>query len=197
MDGASGFGGHEAHHGRHRHGDTREPAADPLEVIRAKEPVRALARDTLLVARDGRELSIEESAAPLSDADGALLGLVLVFRNVTERKRAEARRRFIAESSARLSTSLDYQATLATVAHLAVEGLAKGETLQGKRIVIVEDVTTTGGSAMKAVEAVREAGGIVALVFTMVDREEGASETFKEAGLPFRSLYKAREFLRE
>ena len=63
-------------------------------------------------------------------------------------------------------------------ARLAVEGLAKGETLQGKRIVIVEDVTTTGGSAIKAVEAVRDAGGEVALVFTMVDREEGADETF-------------------
>ena len=42
-------------------------------------------------------------------------------------------------------------------ARLAVEGLAKGESLQGKRVVVVEDVTTTGGSAMKAVEAVREA----------------------------------------
>ena len=76
-----------------------------------------------------------------------------------------------------------------------VEGLAKDETLQGKRIVIVEDVTTTGGSALKAVEAVREAGGEVALVLTMVDREEGATDTFREAGLPFKSLYKASEFL--
>ncbi len=60
-------------------------------------------------------------------------------------------------------------------ARLAVEGLAKGETLQGKRIVIVEDVTTTGGSALKAVEAVRDAGGEIVLVLTMVDREEGAT----------------------
>ncbi len=80
-------------------------------------------------------------------------------------------------------------------ARLAVEGLAKGESLEGKRIVIVEDVTTTGGSAMKAVETVREAGGEVALVLTMVDREEGANETFAEAGLPFHALYKAAEFL--
>ena len=80
-------------------------------------------------------------------------------------------------------------------ARLAVEGLATGESLQGKRIVIVEDVTTTGGSAMKAVEAVREAGGDVALVLTMVDREEGAAETFAQAGLAFRSLYRASEFL--
>jgi orotate phosphoribosyltransferase len=46
------------------------------------------------------------------------------------------------------------------------------------------------------VEAVRDAGGEIALVFTMVDRDEGASETFAEAGIPFRSLYKAGEFLK-
>jgi len=81
-------------------------------------------------------------------------------------------------------------------ARLAVEGLAKGETLAGKRIVIVEDVTTTGGSAIKAVDAVREAGGNVVMVFTMVDREEGATENFREAGIELRSLYKAGEFLK-
>lgn len=70
-------------------------------------------------------------------------------------------------------------------------------SLNGKRIVIVEDVTTTGGSALKAVDAVREAGGEVTLVLTMVDREEGATETFADAGLTFRSLYKASEFLKD
>jgi len=82
-------------------------------------------------------------------------------------------------------------------ARLAVEGLTKGETLEGKRIVIVEDVTTTGGSALKAAEAVKEAGGDVVLVLTMVDREEGATEAFAEAGMTFRSLYKAAEFLKD
>src|SRR3954464_9996518 len=82
-------------------------------------------------------------------------------------------------------------------ARLAVEGLAKGETLQGKRVVIVEDVTTTGGSALKAAEAVRDAGGEIVLVLTMLDREEGATEAFAEAGLEFRSLYKAGEFLKD
>ena len=80
-------------------------------------------------------------------------------------------------------------------ARLAIEGLARDETLAGKRIVVVEDVTTTGGSAMKAVDTLREAGAEVALVFTMVDREEGAAETFAQAGLPFRALYQAHEFL--
>jgi orotate phosphoribosyltransferase len=80
-------------------------------------------------------------------------------------------------------------------ARLAIEGLTKGESLRGKRVVVVEDVTTTGGSAMKAVEAVREEGAEVALVLTMIDREEGATEAFAEAGLAFRSLYRAAEFL--
>lgn len=80
-------------------------------------------------------------------------------------------------------------------ARLSVEGLTKTESLKGKRVVIVEDVTTTGGSAIKAVDSVREAGGEIVLVFTMVDREEGAAEAFAEAGIPFRALYKASEFL--
>jgi len=80
-------------------------------------------------------------------------------------------------------------------ARLAVEGLAKNESLEGKRVAIIEDVTTTGDSAIKAVEAAREAGAEIALVLTMVDREEGATETFAKAGLPFRWLYRASEFL--
>jgi orotate phosphoribosyltransferase len=82
-------------------------------------------------------------------------------------------------------------------AKLAIEGLAKGESLAGKRVVVVEDVTTTGGSAMKAFDALRQTGAEVALVLTMVDRDEGATETFAQAGLAFRSLYKAGEFLKD
>lgn len=80
-------------------------------------------------------------------------------------------------------------------ARLAVEGLVKGESLAGKRVVIVEDVTTTGGSALKAVEAVRQAGAEVLLVLTIVDRQEGADETFAGLGIRFHALYKAAEFL--
>lgn len=80
-------------------------------------------------------------------------------------------------------------------AKLTVEGLAPGESLRGKRVVVVEDVTTTGGSAIKAVDAVKDAGGEIAFVLTMVDREEGAAETFRSAGIAFRSLFRAAEFL--
>jgi len=74
-----------------------------------------------------------------------------------------------------------------------VEGLRRGDSLKGKRVVILEDVTTTGGSSMKAVEAVRGEGAEVIKVLTMVDRQEGAKEAFAKAGIPFASLITATE----
>lgn len=76
-----------------------------------------------------------------------------------------------------------------------VEGLAKGETIAGKKVAIVEDVTTTGESAFKAIEACRQAGADVVLVITVVDREEGAKAFFQGKGLPFKALFGASEFL--
>jgi orotate phosphoribosyltransferase len=75
-----------------------------------------------------------------------------------------------------------------------VEGLPKGETLAGRRVVILEDVTTTGGSALKAIEAVKADGAEVVSVLTLVDRDEGAADTFKAAGVPFRALLTVRDF---
>ncbi len=74
-----------------------------------------------------------------------------------------------------------------------IDGLRRGETLSGRSVIILEDVTTTGGSSVKAIEAVRAAGATVALVLTVVDRQEGADETFKAAGVPFRAMITAAE----
>jgi orotate phosphoribosyltransferase len=68
------------------------------------------------------------------------------------------------------------------------------DDLSGKRVVILDDVTTTGGSAMEAVEAVQAAGATVVLVLSVVDREEGATEFYKNAGIPFDSLFSASDF---
>ena len=58
--------------------------------------------------------------------------------------------------------------------------------LKGKRVVILEDVTTSGGSAMQAAKAVQEQGASVLLVLSMVDREEGAAEIFREREIAVR-----------
>lgn len=73
-----------------------------------------------------------------------------------------------------------------------VEGLSD---IAGKRVAIVEDVTTTGGSAMKAVEALTAASAKIVLVISILDREQGATALYAEAGIPFVSIFKASEFL--
>ncbi len=79
-------------------------------------------------------------------------------------------------------------------ARAQVEGLAEGETLDGARVVLLEDVTTTGGSVLKAALMVRESGGHVDTVVTVLDRLEGASEALAEHGLTLRAVLTARDF---
>jgi orotate phosphoribosyltransferase len=66
---------------------------------------------------------------------------------------------------------------------------------QGSRVIVVEDVITTGGSALEAVQAVRGEGGVVAGVLSVVDRGEGGREAIEAAGLPVRSLVHLRELI--
>lgn len=61
----------------------------------------------------------------------------------------------------------------------------EGSTIQsGDRVVILEDVTTTGGSALKAADRLREIGCEVVACISIVDREEGGKEAFEGAGIP-------------
>ncbi|MFI5014513.1 MAG: orotate phosphoribosyltransferase [Hyphomicrobiales bacterium] len=76
-----------------------------------------------------------------------------------------------------------------------IEGLPPHENLKGRRVVIVEDVTTSGDSALRAVQACEAEGAEVVLVVSIVDREEGATQAFADRGISFKSLYRASEFL--
>jgi orotate phosphoribosyltransferase len=62
-------------------------------------------------------------------------------------------------------------------------------------VAIVEDVITTGGSALRAVEAVRAAGGEILGVLALVDREEGGREALEANGLRVMSLVTASNIL--
>lgn len=65
----------------------------------------------------------------------------------------------------------------------------------GEEVVVVEDVTTSGGSSMEAVRVLREAGLRVTKVVTVVDRQQGAATAFADAGVLFESLVTAKELL--
>jgi orotate phosphoribosyltransferase len=73
--------------------------------------------------------------------------------------------------------------------------LIEGPFREGDRVAVIEDVITTGGSALRAAEAIRAAGGVVAGVLALVDREEGGREALLAAGLPVLALAKAAEIV--
>jgi orotate phosphoribosyltransferase len=64
----------------------------------------------------------------------------------------------------------------------------EGNFRSGDRVIVVEDVITSGGSALQAIEAVEEAGGVVAGVLAVVDREQGGRERIAASGHPVVSL---------
>ncbi|MFZ0903522.1 MAG: orotate phosphoribosyltransferase [Mycobacterium sp.] len=69
-----------------------------------------------------------------------------------------------------------------------MQRLIEGPDVSGQRVLVVEDTSTTGASAMTAVRAVRDAGAQVVGVATVVDRATGAAEAIEAEGLPYRSV---------
>jgi orotate phosphoribosyltransferase len=69
----------------------------------------------------------------------------------------------------------------------------EGELNRGDLVVVVEDILTTGAAAVRAADAVREAGGVILKIVAVVDREEGAAETFAAAGYRYEPLFRRTE----
>jgi PAS domain S-box-containing protein len=70
--------------------ETREEVENPVEKVRWQQMVVGLANHTILISQQGKEYVIDDSAAPIRDQDGGMIGVVLVFRDVTEARRTEA-----------------------------------------------------------------------------------------------------------
>ena len=69
-----------------------------------------------------------------------------------------------------------------------MQRLVEGPDIAGRPVLVVEDTSTTGGSALTAVRQVREAGATVVGVCTVVDRDTGAREAIEAEGAPYRAL---------
>jgi PAS domain S-box-containing protein len=86
--------------------DTREPTDNPVAKVLASGKVVGLANHTVLIARDGTERPIDDSAAPIRGKDGEVVGCVLVFRDISEKKRAEAEVRRAGEQARTILESI-------------------------------------------------------------------------------------------
>lgn len=80
--------------------------------------------ETHRIRKDGRQLDVSLSISPIRDAKGNVVGAAKIARDISAQKRAREAEHFLSEASAVLSSSLDYESTLQSVAHFAVPFLA-------------------------------------------------------------------------
>jgi orotate phosphoribosyltransferase len=69
----------------------------------------------------------------------------------------------------------------------------EGPDISGRRVLVLEDTSTTGGSPLAALQAVREAGATAVAVAVIVDRDTGAGEKIEAEGVPYRYAYSATD----
>jgi signal transduction histidine kinase/PAS domain-containing protein len=104
-------------------GQQYAPEEAPLaRAIRTGEVIQA--EEIEAVRPDGSRATLQVSAAPIRERDGRIVAGVVTCRDVSWRKRTEQMQRFLDEASKQLAGTLEYEATLATVARLAVPALA-------------------------------------------------------------------------
>lgn len=102
--------------------DTRQPVKNPVERVLREGIIAGLANHTLLIDRNGNEIPINDSGAPIRDQAGELIGAVLVFRSIAEERKAaraleasEARYRVLVENATDIIYSLDLEGNLTSV----------------------------------------------------------------------------------
>jgi orotate phosphoribosyltransferase len=102
-------------------------------------------------------------------------------------------------SAVAMRAALDGRQLDALIVRKQAKGHGTGAWLEGplpaagSRITVLEDVVTSGGSSLQAVEQLRQAGYLVERVVTIVDRQEGGLEALQAAQLELRSLYLLEE----
>ena len=94
-----------------------------------------------------------------------------------------------------VETGLPYVIARKQQKEYGTANLVEGELSEGEEVVVIEDIATTGQSAVDAAEALRDAGAVVDRVLVVVDREEGASENLADHDLELQSLVTASELL--
>jgi len=120
---------------------TRQPVENPVLKVLQTGAIVGLANHTVLLSRTGREIPIDDSAAPIRLADGTLFGVVLIFRDITEQRQAEHARAWLAaivdsSNDAIVSKTLDGRVTSWNPGAVRLFGFAPHEII-GKSITTI------------------------------------------------------------
>ena len=123
---------------------TRERCENPVERVLASGRVVGLANHTVLVSKDGTERVVADSAAPILDAEGNIIGVVLVFRDDTARRQAEERISRQSRLLAGINRVFQEALTCETVEELGKTCLAVAEDLTGSKFGFLGQINEAG-----------------------------------------------------
>lgn len=147
---------------------------------------------------DLRRITLDGTAAPLvgtamleltRDLDFDAVGGLTMGADPVATAMLHASAASAASNSTARSRALDaFVVRKAAKAH-GMQRRIEGPEVAGRRVLAVEDTSTTGGSPLEAVRALREAGAEVVAVATIVDRATGAAEAIAAEGLPYYTVY--------
>jgi len=145
---------------------SRQRVESPVDKVLREGTIVGLANHTLLIAKDGQAIPIDDSGAPIRTHDGMIAGVILVFRDITERQQTEQERlqllhqeqearvaaqaanqklQFLTQVSTILASSLDYDTTLENLAHILVPQMADN--------CVIDLITSNGSLTRVAVAA--------------------------------------------
>ena len=94
-----------------------------------------------------------------------------------------------------IATMISYQMGIPTLfvrkkaKDYGTKKLAEGNKFSGKKVVVVEDVVTSGGQVIESIEALKKQGAQIIKVIAVIDRESGGKENIEKTGTPFASLF--------
>jgi PAS domain S-box-containing protein len=100
--------------------ETRQPVESPTVRVLRDGAVVGLANHTLLIRKDGTEIHIDDNSTPIRDKDGGIQGAVLVFHDVTARRKLEQQQQYLIRASEELASSLDLEQIFEVLKHLLV-----------------------------------------------------------------------------
>ncbi len=133
--------------------ENRQIVENPVTKVIREGRIVGLANHTVLIGRNGRETPIDDSGAPIRDEAGSITGVILVFRDITERKRIEDDQVFLIQASATLAESLDHDGTLNNLAHLVVPRFGDNCVID----ILTDDGLSLRRVAVASVDPVQEA----------------------------------------
>jgi PAS domain S-box-containing protein len=159
---------------------TGAPAPSPVARVLAEGVIAGLANHTLLLTRSGRSVPIDDSGAPIRDAAGALLGVVLVFRDITERQHAQRLLEARAQQQAALAELGQAALSQTDLAPLLQSVVARAaETLGVEFAKVLQRLPD--GSALRVISGVGWRPGVVGQALIDAGTRSQAGYTLKAA----------------